>query len=724
MSDAPTRDDRPGTVAGTKEDAPASAAMAAPPPAPGPETAGDGSAGGEEAASSRDPSVSAPPPAHLPVPASPPPPAGAGPAAPARRPARWPRHAIGGLLAVSYLAVLLGTAQDIGFARDEGFYFTAADRYQQWFDILFQDRKEAMRKEVVQRYWDMNSEHPPLMKVLFGFSHRLFHDKLGWLAPSTSYRLPGMLCAALLVYLVFLFAWKRFGELEAFLSAVFLALMPVFFYHAHLDAFDVPITLMIFLTLYAFEKSRSSNGWALLAGVFFGLALLTKLNAFFVPPTLLIVWVLRDVMRPTAAAIFGASFLLLGFVFHLDMVLVGLFFVLLLAAVVLASDRRNGRLGLPPIPTAFFWMLLLGPLLLWAGWPWLWYDTLEHFRGYFNFHAKHDYYNIAYFGVNYFKPPFPVSYPFGTTALSTPVVTIGSALLGMALFLRWRIRAMHLDLAQRAAAVAEAAPGWRAAVRRALLRPWREARPAGPPDDEIARAQERSPGIGVFLAVNLLVPMLIIAHPKVFIFGGTKHWMPAWPFLALFAGIGAAWGLRRVAAAIPERLAVVRIGARRWSLRAAAAGGLALLVLAPAAQGTVQSHPFGLSHYNLLAGGVPGAADLGMCRQFWGFTTGSLLPWLNANVPRNGTVYFHDTAWDSFRMFQTDGTLRRDIRWANSAEQAMVSLVHHELHMAETEHNIWMAYGISAPTTVLTHHGVSIISVYVRPGTKLGYQAH
>lgn len=642
--------------------------------------------------------------------------------APPRKPARWPRHAIGGLLAVSYLAVLLGTAQDIGFARDEGFYFTAADRYQQWFDVLFKDRKEALRKEVVQRHWDMNAEHPPLMKVLFGFSHRLFHKKLDWLAPSTAYRLPGMLCGALLIYLVFLFAWKRFGELEAFLSAAFLALMPVFFYHAHLDAFDVAITLMTFLTLYAFEKSRSSNGWALLTGVFFGLALLTKLNAFFIPPTLFVVWVLRDVLRPTSATILAAAFLVLGLALKLDVYVVALFFVALLAAVVLASDRSGGRLGLPRIPTAFFWMLLLGPLMLWAGWPWLWHDTLDHFRGYFNFHAKHDYYNIAYFGLNYFKPPFPVSYPFGTTALSTPVITLGAALLGMALFLRWRLRAMHADLAERAAALAAAAPGWRTAVRRALLRPWQDVRPAGPPADELGRAQQRSPGIGIFLAVNLLVPILLIAHPKVFIFGGTKHWMPAWPFLALFAGVGAAWGLRRVAEAIPERLSTVRVGSRRWSLRAAASGALALLLVAPALQGTAQSHPFGLSHYNLLAGGVPGSADLGMCRQFWGFTTGSLLPWLNANVPRNGAVFFHDTAWDSFRMFQTDGTLRQDIRWGHSAEHAVVSLVHHELHMAETEHNIWMAYGISAPTTVLTHHGVSIISVYVRPGTKLGYE--
>ena len=50
--------------------------------------------------------------------------------------------------------------------------------------------------------------------------------------------------------------------------------------------------------------------------------------------------------------------------------------------------------------------------------------------------------------------------------------------------------------------------------------------------------------------------------------------------------------------------------------------------------------------------------------------------------------------------------LRKDIRWANSPESAAVSLVHHELHMAELEHGIWKAYGTATPAHVLAHEGV------------------
>jgi hypothetical protein len=648
------------------------------------------------------------------------------PVEPPPRPPWWRVHLVGLLLGGVYLATLIPTARDIGFARDEGFYFTAADEYQKWFDVLLKNRREAMKREVVERYWGVNAEHPPLMKVAFGFSHRLFHQKLDWMRPSTSYRFPGMLCAALLLYLVYVFAARRFGELEGFLAAGFLALMPRFFYHAHLDAFDVPIAFFVFATAFAFEKSLRSHGWALVTGALFGLALLTKLNAFFLLPTFGVIWIFRDLLRPTTALVLGLFLLVVGTATKLSGGFVLLTGAVLLIAVLAASDRRRGFLGLPPIPSAFFLMLVLGPLMLWALWPWMWHDTFKHFGGYLKFHLDHPHYNMAYFGTNYFRPPLPFSYPFVMSVFTMPLVTVFCSLVGLLLVLRLRVLAAHRDLTERARAARPAAGGWWARLcARAggwVLRPWRSVTPGPVPDDRLAAAFREHPGLDVFLAVNLLVPIYLIAHPRVFIFGGTKHWMPAWPFLAIFAALGAGWALRRIAAWVPARFASPRLGPIRFPVRGALLGLGVVLVLAPAARETGRSHPFGLSHYTLPAGGTAGAADWGMCRQFWGFTTGSLLPWLNANVPHNGAVFFHDTAWDSYRMFQTDGTLRKDIRWAHSPEAAVVSLVHHELHMAETEYAIWTAYGTAAPVHVLDHDGVSIISVYARPGTPLGYQ--
>ena len=50
-----------------------------------------------------------------------------------------------------------------------------------------------------------------------------------------------------------------------------------------------------------------------------------------------------------------------------------------------------------------------------------------------------------------------------------------------------------------------------------------------------------------------------------------------------------------------------------------------------------------------------------------------------------------------------------------SIQDTQWAIVHHELHMIETETNIWTVYGTAVPEYVLTHDGVPIISVYKRP---------
>ena len=62
--------------------------------------------------------------------------------------------------------------------------------------------------------------------------------------------------------------------------------------------------------------------------------------------------------------------------------------------------------------------------------------------------------------------------------------------------------------------------------------------------------------------------------------------------------------------------------------------GMALAVVAllpPLLEGR-RSHPYGLSHYNALAGGPAGAADLGMNRQFWGYSVRGLMPYIDQHA--------------------------------------------------------------------------------------------
>lgn len=306
-------------------------------------------------------------------------------------------------------------------------------------------------------------------------------------------------------------------------------------------------------------------------------------------------------------------------------------------------------------------MLIIGPLILVGTWPWVWHHAWSRLLAYARFHLRHVHYTYDYLGVSYFEPPFPVSVPFVMTLFTVSLTVLALSFIGL----------YH---------------------RRAAFRPPCKTKPG----DLSSRKTE------VLWLGCLLAPLVAIALPSSPIFGGTKHWITAYPFLALFAG----WGLVAV-------VARAELGAwmgRRWPSWA-----FALLCLVPGATETANSHPFGLSHYMPVAGGVPGAADLGMNRQFWGFTTGSLAKWIANQLPEGGSVWIGDTTAGAWAMMQRDGLIPRNIHPASSMSAADLVLVHHEAHFDEVDYQAWIAYGTVQPVFVLQHDGVPIISVYA-PG--------
>jgi hypothetical protein len=300
-------------------------------------------------------------------------------------------------------------------------------------------------------------------------------------------------------------------------------------------------------------------------------------------------------------------------------------------------------------------------LVLIGTWPWLWNDTWARLLAYARFHLRHVHYTYEYFGVSYFEPPLPVSVPFVMTLFTVSLTVLVLAALGV----------YH--------------------VRGTLRLPWRS-KAIG----SLGRRTE------ILWLGCLLAPLLAIALPSSPIFGGTKHWITAYPFLALFGGSGLL--------SVLERPELEVWAGRRWP-----SWGLAALFLLPSAVETAHSHPFGLSHYMPIAGGVPGAADLGMNRQFWGFTTGSVAPWIARRLPDGGSVWICDTTHEAWRMMQRDGLIPENIRAASSMHSADLLLVHHEAHFSEVDHQAWVAFGSVHPAHVLLYDGVPIISIYENP---------
>jgi hypothetical protein len=569
----------------------------------------------------------------------------------------WRDHVLGAVLGLVYVAWLLATARSLGFPRDEGVYFRAGAAYWGWWHSLLEHGAQALDRGAIDAAFGQNPEHPALMKTLFGFSGWLFHEKWHVFSDaSTAMRLPGMLTAGMAIWVTYVFGARAWSRTAGLVAAILFPLMPRVFFNAHLACFDVPITAMWILCIYVHWRAIDTRrlGFVLAAGIVFGLTLETKHNA----------WVLPFVFVPHA------------FFVHRHAVWRAL---------------KAGRLS---IPGSLVSMAVLGPIVLVALWPRLWSDTLDRLAWWFHFHLHHDYYNIEFLGKNYFGPPSPKSYLPVMVLATVPAVTlllfaIGAIDRGEVAFRRLRAWALRV--------------GARAGVRlRVGLARRSETSPT---------AGERVPGdpreTDLLLALSILGaigPFFLSETP---IFGGTKHWMPAYPALALFAGRGFDLVVVAMRRGFPA-LAGPR-------LVAAQAGLVACVAAAPLAE-TAHSHPFGLSAYVPLVGGTAGGADLGLNRQFWGFTTQTAAErFLNPKAPRGSTVFILDTTWDAWSRMQEEGRVRRDLRAVGAPGEARFSLVQHELHMSEVDYSIWVAYGVDAPVYVVTHDGVPIVSVYERP---------
>jgi hypothetical protein len=191
------------------------------------------------------------------------------------------------------------------------------------------------------------------------------------------------------------------------------------------------------------------------------------------------------------------------------------------------------------------------------------------------------------------------------------------------------------------------------------------------------------------VAANAVMSIALISHPNVPHFGGVKHWFPSMPFLAVLA----AGSLERGAKGLSEWFLPKLKAATEPRVLAA----LAVLICIPAFLQTAHVYEFGTSSYSELAGGMPGAASLGMQRQFWANNLSGVLPWLNQNAQQGARVYFHENHGGQIRDNQRNGMLRADIIAVGSPNEADFAIYQYHQEFRESEFNIWQAFGTTRP---------------------------
>ncbi|MCE9667546.1 glycosyltransferase family 39 protein [Myxococcus stipitatus] len=612
-----------------------------------------------------------------------------------RAPTRDEKWTAFGLWVLAFVALWV-TESAVGFTRDESVYFAAAEGYAGWFRQLLHSPARALTDAAIVRAWDYNHEHPALMKTLFGLSHLLFHDTLGWMRSATAFRLPAFALAALVPALSFLFGSALYGRTAGLFAALAFMLVPRQYFNAELSCFDVPVAALWLLVVYGFWRALEDVKWGVWCGVAFGLALATKHNALFLPFVLTPFALWRA--WTASQAVPEARAWLLRFVGLFAAV--GVFYGLLVLSLGGADGFQRGFLLLSPHTLLFAglaaggtWLLkgvekvspevtralvpiaamaVLGPILFYLHWPYLWHHPVDRTAWYLAFHAKHNHYAWFYLGTLLREPPFPLAYVVVKTALTVPTSLFAPMVTGL------------VALAARVGLTRfERTRAW-------VTRP-------------VTMAE-------ALVGVNAVTSILIISHPQVPHFGGVKHWFPSMVFLGLLAGEAVARGC----AALWERLRT-RWASLPWT---AVAAPVFAVLLAPALAYSAHVFPYGTAAYSELAGGAAGAATLGMQRQFWSSHVTGVLPWINAHAKPGARLFLHEVHGGSFRDYQRNGMLREDLRAVGSPFDADIVAYQYHQEFREHEFLTWQAFGTRTPAMGLYLDETPQVVVYVRPEAR------
>jgi 4-amino-4-deoxy-L-arabinose transferase-like glycosyltransferase len=271
------------------------------------------------------------------------------------------------------------------------------------------------------------------------------------------------------------------------------------------------------------------------------------------------------------------------------------------------------------LPTLFLWALifrrkshliirlilaaLIGAGLFIGLWPWLYYDTVNRIREFIQFFtATHE--KIGQYFLHRTLTPPPWNFPF---VIVWAVVPLGTTIL---YFL---------------------------GILRAFFR-------------------RRDRAFCVMLALNALVPLIILVAGRGLMFDDERLFMPAFPFLAALAGAGFSWLVHLLRAAF-QRI-------HRPVFATVLSGAAAVLFLITPGMGIVTFYPHWLSYYSESVGGLPGAAKLGLETTYWGESYLEAVKYINRNAKPGDSVWVEPGTYDILVYYQLHGILRDDVNIA------------------------------------------------------------
>jgi len=527
------------------------------------------------------------------------------------------KKAITLLLFLSSLALLFNTLEDIGVTIDEPYKNRpAAKLFVSWLEIALSDILQgnwyhfSSQKTIEEYFHPPYVYHPPFARLLVGITWRLFHDQIGELK---ALRLAPAFLFSLNIALLFHIVARYFSPLAGLIASLGLLLIPATYGHAHLIALDSPIASMWFLTVYCFVRGLEDGRWSIMLGIVWGLALNTKIHAYFIPVPLLL-W-----------------------------------------AFLFCRERVSNNL---------FAMFFLSPLIVILTNPYLWHDTIYNWFSFLSIYVKRrELFAIpTYFLGSTYDYSAPWYYPFFMLIITTPPTILLLAILGIIM---------------------------------ALVKGRQGFSPLPNPIN-----------LSLLFLFNTLAPLVLVAAKSAPTYDGVRLFLPAYPFLAGLAGMGfhhLILLIKRIfPTGHPSRLASMI---------------LALLALIPAAYSLQHIHPYELSYFNLIIGGIRGAWRAGLEVTYWNDPFNpSFVRFLNRNFA--GKTFRPDMANDrNFNYYHELGWLRRDIRCSYDDYDYVLLAFRQGFFDAES----WFYAKYVRPLYQVEVDGVSLLAIYP-PLSRLGQE--
>jgi Dolichyl-phosphate-mannose-protein mannosyltransferase len=261
-----------------------------------------------------------------------------------------------------------------------------------------------------------------------------------------------------------------------------------------------------------------------------------------------------------------------------------------------------------------FALLSLGPLMMIASQPYLWHQTtlriLEFlYEGLSRGYRTDTNFAVFFFNRFYYTDHLPWYYPFFMIGVTTPEPVLLLAVIGM-FSIFWR--------------------------------------------------RVRRPAIVLF-ALNAVFLIALGLLPGAVLHDGVRQLLSGLPFIVALAGVGfytIARSLRSIGDGEPFR--TIKNGAAKIT------GTLILVLLFPPVLELYLLHPFELSFYNRLVGGVRGAYERGLEATYsMEAFTPTFLAALNGTLPHNA-VLNASFANFMFLYYQKEGRLRADIKFTDT----------------------------------------------------------